>query len=118
MIETKKTLLLLGMLLSLAACHNFYMARQLNTGNAATKSIDSLKMLNRYFILRSGQQAFYMKDMSLSKDRKTLTATLDTLPPEHQLYLTNGRNGKMQYKKYKPEDQFVFSEVHLYAPMV
>ena len=77
-------------------------------------SIDSLQ--NRYFILRSGSEAFYLKGMALSADRKTLTATLDSLPPDHRLHLVGGRNGNMRYKKHDFDDLKVLTEVHLYAP--
>lgn len=105
-------------ILLLASCHNFYKASTINSSGNATHSIDSLQLLNRYFILRSGGQAYHMKGLQLSQDRKTLRAILDTLPPQHQMYLTKSRKGKMQYKKSNPEDLAVLSEVHLYAPVV
>ncbi len=98
-------------LLLLVACQNYYMAVK-QPKNAAI--IDSLNKQNRYFVLRSGSQAFYMKNITLSADRKTLEATLDTLPYEHRLHLINGRNGKMRYRKTDPQDLPVLSEVHLY----
>jgi hypothetical protein len=65
----------------------------------------------RYFILRNGDSAYYMNSVSYYKD--SLTCTLETLPPEHRLHLSNGRNGNMRFKKYKPE-AVVLTEVHVY----
>ena len=84
-------------------------------GSKDAAGIDSLTKLNRYFVLRSGSQAFYMKNLSLSADRKTLDATLDTLSPGHRLHLSNGHNGKMRYKKSYSHHITVLSEVHLYT---
>ena len=101
-------------LLLLTSCHNYYKANSIRPG--AIQGMDSLKAQSRYFILRAGEQAFYMKGMMLSHDRKTVTATLDSLPPEHKLHLVNGRGGKMRYQKNNLNDLPVLSEVHLYAP--
>jgi hypothetical protein len=109
-----KSLFLLCFFLS---CKNFYMAVNPSKGSKGA-SVDSLKNLNRYFILRSGGQAFYLKNMTLSDDRKILTATPDTLAPNHKLHLVNGRNGKQQYKKYNELEIAVLNEVHFYAPTV
>lgn len=56
-----------------------------------------------------------MKTLALSDDQKTLTTYLDTLPPEHLLYLKNGRHGRLQYKK-KSDEEAVLTEVHLFIP--
>lgn len=114
---SKHALTCVILLLVLISCKSFYKASTINASASKTHSIDSLQSLNRYFILRSGGQAFYMNGLQLSQDRQTLTATLDTLPPQHQMYLTKSRNGKMQYQKSNPEDLAVLSEVHLYAPV-
>jgi hypothetical protein len=84
-------------------------------GSKDAAGIDSLTKLNRYFVLRSGTQSYYMKNISLSTDRKTLEATLDTLSPGHRLHLVNGYNGKMRYKKSYSDHITVLSEVHLYT---
>ena len=70
---------------------------------------------NRYFILRSGQEALYMSHAELSPDRKYLTCRLDTLPPAHELYLHKGIGGHMRYKISNP-DTVVLSEVHFFIP--
>lgn len=118
MIRKKAHLLLtgFGLLLLLMACKNYYMARTVKAGQGMPEEIDSLNNHNRYFVLRSGSQAFYMKQMILSDDRKTLSATLDSLPPEHRLHLTSGRGGNLRYKASNPDDVAVLSEVHFYVP--
>lgn len=118
MYQSKHYLAGVIMLLVLLSCKSFYKASTINTSANKTQSIDSLQSLNRYFILRSGGMAYYLKGMQLSEDRRTVTATLDTLPPQHQMYLTKSRNGKMQYQKSNPDDLAVLSEVHLYVPVV
>ncbi|WP_121353288.1 hypothetical protein [Flavisolibacter nicotianae] len=105
-----------GSVLLLSSCKNYYMARRVQPGQDANGEIDSLYNQARFFVLRTGSQAFYMKTMSLSSDQKTLTTTLDTLPPEHRLHLVNGRGGEMRYKKDDFADAGVLNEVHLYVP--
>ncbi len=51
-----------------------------------------------------------MSNTILSTDRKTITATLDTLPPQHKVHLDKGK-GKMRYNNLTAS---VLSEVHLY----
>jgi hypothetical protein len=101
----------------LSCCHNFYKATTTDTVNVAETSnnINRLKEQNRFFVLRSGTKAYYMNAISLSADKRTLNAVLDTLPPHHRLHLKNGRKGRMQYKK-TTNDEAVLTEVHLYIP--
>ncbi|GAA4741589.1 hypothetical protein [Flavisolibacter ginsenosidimutans] len=113
--KTNAWLLGLGLLFIAAACHNFYKATAGRTGPYASGTIDSLESRNRYFVLRTNSQAFYMKNMALSADRQSLSCTLDTLPPAHKLHLVNGRGGNMRYKKNELDDLQVLNEVHLYA---
>ena len=100
---------------TLSYCHNFYKATKANTTGISqtSASINQLKQQSRFFILRSGSKSYYMKTLSLSDDQKTLNAILDTLPPNHKLYLTYGRKGKMLYKK-NTLDEGVLTEVHLF----
>jgi hypothetical protein len=72
------------------------------------RSLDSLKKDNRYFVLRTPDRAWHIRNVVLSEDRKTITGILDTLAPEHQLHLDKGK-GKMRY-----DDGYVLNEVHLY----
>jgi hypothetical protein len=69
----------------------------------------------RYYVLRTGSNAFSMNNIALSKDEQALTCVLDTLPPEHKLHLHKGREGNMHYKRSGPEAA-VITEVHLYVP--
>ncbi len=108
--NVRSTVILLVIVFMFSRCHTYYKATKINA-TAADRTIDSLKSQNRYFVLRSGSEAYYMKNMVLSDDHKTLECTLDSLPPVHRLYLAKGRNGKMQYKA---EDAPVLIEVHLY----
>lgn len=106
------------LLLLFTACHNYYKARTLRTGESAASSLDSLKTYNRFFVLRSGGQAYFMNNLRVSENRKTLTATLDTLPANHRLHVVYERSGNKRYKPGDPNEQPVLSEVHLYAPSV
>jgi hypothetical protein len=106
-------LLSFSILIFIASCHHYYMATQQNINKDTGKTIDSLKQQDRYFILRNGKKAYYMYDQTLSNDRKTLTCTLDSLPPDHKLYLTKGRRGVMKYK-LNSGDIAVLNEVHFY----
>ncbi|RYZ30216.1 MAG: hypothetical protein EOO10_03580, partial [Chitinophagaceae bacterium] len=117
MMRLKKTILfpVLLLLCVFMSCRNFYTALQSKTFSTAS-SVDSLKNKNKYFILRSGDQAFYMNNIVISDDRKIVTATLDTLSPDHKLHLVNGRRSNQQYKKYDPLDKGVLNEVHFYVP--
>lgn len=98
---------------SYAACNHYYKAIKTENPNFRGKTVDSLKNQNRYFILRNGSDAYFMRKIVLSEDRKTLSCVLDSLPQNHQLYLTHGRNGNMRYKP-KLNDDVVLSEVHLF----
>lgn len=103
----------LAVLMLLASCAHYY-----KVGKApALQSPDSVLTANphRYFILRSGFNAYHMEDMSLSSDRTTVTCRLETLPEEHRLHLRNGRGGHRRYKASAPEEA-VLSEIHLYIP--
>jgi hypothetical protein len=96
------------------SCKNYYKV----AGNPKSKlKTDSTIMANldRYFILRSGQESFYMSKIEMNRDGQSLNCVLDRLPLDHQLFLNHGRNGKMRYKK-NTEDIEVLNEVHLFIP--
>ncbi|HMR90676.1 MAG TPA: hypothetical protein PKC69_00110 [Chitinophagaceae bacterium] len=105
-------------LLSAAACHNFYKANTLTGGSNVQKAgtIDSLKKNNRYYILRSGDVAYHMRNLQISNDQLTLQCTLDSLPSYRRLHLSNGVKGKRRYYRGKPESSAVLNEVHFYIP--
>ena len=109
---------LLSIMVLLHACKTFYKTNQARSGSAPQtwSSADSLKKLNRYFILRNGDEAFYLKSIELSADQKTAQCILDILPADHSLHLVKGRNGRMSYKKSELSDIAVLSEVHFYIP--
>ena len=103
-------------ILLLISCKTYYKAVQTPVDNTAQKAlvIDSLKLQNRYLILRKGSQAFSIKDISLDADQKTLECILDTIPPYHQLYLSNKNTGRLNYYKTDPLSSTVLSEAHIY----
>jgi hypothetical protein len=77
--------------------------------------IEKLNTNARYFILRNGDSALSMRDISMSADKKALTTMLDTLPQYHQQYLKPGHKARnFRYKSKTGE--FVLNEVHLYIP--
>jgi hypothetical protein len=93
------------------SCMNYYKISK-TSQNRSTPDIIIQANLQRYFILRNGDSAYYMSNI-ISNDKKSLTCTLDTLSSQHKLHLANGRNGKMRFKKYTPE-AVVLNEVHIY----
>ena len=118
---TKKNypiLMVFSAMLLLTAGHNYYMATPayLGTNFQRAATIDSLKLGNMYFILRNGNESFYMSNAILNQDHKTVECTLDTVLPYNKLHLTHGRRGKMQYKKSVITDLNVLNEVHIYIP--
>ena len=113
----KKLLIAIIVLGSFSSCSNYYKA-VLVPQPANADSIGNLKKTNRYFILRNGSEAFVMTNISISTDNKNLQCNLETLPFEHRLHLTNGRNGKMKYNKKNnitdENETAVLNEVHIY----
>lgn len=49
----------------ITSCHNYYKAT-----STSTSKLDSLHLLPRHFILRTGSNAFYMNNLRLSEDKK------------------------------------------------
>ena len=98
------------------SCHTYYKAQTVTpkAGDHAEKKIDSLKLVNRYFVLREGSNAYYMNHLQFNADHTVITCTLDSLAPEHKLHLVNGINHNQRYKKYDPNQLGVLNEVHLY----
>ena len=113
----KKLLILVLILITFASCNNYYKAiTAAEPANAA--SLSDFKDNKKYYILRNGGDAFVMKNISISSDRKNVQCTLEELPFDHKLYVTNGTGGKMKYKtkKYTDEDEsVVLNEVHIYV---
>lgn len=92
------------------SCMNYYKISKSPQNTSAPESVVH-NNTQRYFILRNGDSAYYMNNVSYYKD--SLICTLESLPPEHRLHLKNGRNGNLRFKKYKPE-AVVLNEVHVY----
>lgn len=101
---------------TLTGCHSYYKAISIKTQNFDEKleSISKLKAQDRYFILRSGNKAYYMSGITLSSDQTMLTAILDSLPRHHRLHLRNGIGGRNRYNKAYELD--ILPEVHLFIP--
>lgn len=99
-------------------CHNYYQALRVNTADKtqAIQTIDSLKLQNRFFILRSGYTSYYMKDLKINPERTTLTCTLDTLPYWHHFLKYNKYIEKQRYTKKDTFTASILNEVHLYIP--
>lgn len=102
-------------MLSFTSCNTYYKASQVhtNTSSGQATAIDSLRLSERYFILRSGSDAYYMKNPKLSADQKTMDCTLDTVPFYHQVYLADVHNGKKKYHNNALE-LMVLNEVHFH----
>ena len=115
-----RLLAILLVAVTILACKTFYKANVVqkeNNAPAAATTVDSLKkQTTRYFILRNGDEAFYIKNIELSADQKTATCVLDSLNGYHRLHLTKGRNGKMWYKRNDITNSEVVNEVHFYIP--
>jgi len=98
----------LVLLLVFAGCNRYYKAVTANVKDTPDKSVDSLKSQNRYFILRTPSQAYFMRNIILSEDRKKIACMLDDVPLEHLDYVYKGK-GNLQYK-----ESYVLNEVHMY----
>ena len=105
------------LLITTSGCfRNFYKIKTVETKTpaATSESITRFQSQNRYFILRSGDNSFYLNNISLTPDQASLSCVLYVLPTNHQLYITNGPKENFIYKKAK--NQAVLKEVHLYIP--
>lgn len=102
--------------LMFTGCCNYYKAisTPVKSNADAIVKLDSLKRANRTFILRNGEEAFYMGNPVLNPGQKKLECTLGTLESFNTLHLTSGKNGKMRYKKSNPSDLSVLNEAHIY----
>ena len=67
------------------------------------ENIDSTIQLQnqkqKFFILRSGGDAFHMENVSMDNNSQSLTFTLRRLPPEHQLYLAVNKKSGIPFKQ-------------------
>ncbi|WP_290340852.1 hypothetical protein [Ferruginibacter paludis] len=94
------------------------MASQLKRNSTSTtgSAIDSLRLAERYFILRNGGDAYYMKNPVLSSDQTSIECTLDTVPFYHQVYLQKGTTGNKKYSQSNVLESSVLNEVHFHIP--
>jgi hypothetical protein len=98
------------------SCFRHYYKIAKGPVEATPARITQLQEDSRYFILRSGPNAYRMKDVSVDSERQLVHCTLDSLPIEHLLHVRGGlRHGNKQYRFAKPE-RVVLTEVHLYVP--
>jgi hypothetical protein len=111
-IGTKAAIVLL--LFIAQSCSNYYKVADTPKDAAKPEKVIAADW-QRYFILRTGKDAFAMNEVKLSEDKRSLTCILDSLPDEHKLHLHNGRGGHMRYKKDEPEAA-VLDEIHLFVP--
>ncbi|CAN5595239.1 hypothetical protein BH11BAC5_BH11BAC5_24960 [soil metagenome] len=122
MVPSKKSidtfLLALVITVVLTACHNYYKLSllQRKSSEATASAIDSLRLSERYFILRNGSDAYYMKNAVLSSDQTSIECTLDTVPFYHQVYLQKGKSGNLKYHPGNEIESFVLNEVHFQIP--
>jgi len=97
-----------------ASCSNFYRVADRKHVNLA-RELDSLRLQNRYFILRVGTEAYHLENIVVDQDGQTISYSIDTLPQWHSLHLKNGHAGRKRYHKHDPADLHVLNEVHLYT---
>lgn len=114
-----KKILIPALLLTIfSSCSNYYKAITISEP-AKAASFNNFQHIEKYYIIRSDKNAYAMKSINLSTDQKKVHCSLEALPPEHLLHLTNGRNGKMKYRKpdsaeNQNTDIDVLNEVHIY----
>ncbi len=96
-------------------CHHYYRAVKGNTTSTETKrsTIDELRMQKKTFILRQGSKSYLLKNLTVDDQKMIISATMDTIPRMHTLYVTPHK--KQIYKKAKAQDA-VLNEVHIYVP--
>lgn len=99
----------------LTGCHNFYMAKTASVENISQKTaaISDMQKQGRYFILRNGNVSYHLADISLSDDKKLLSAKLEPVSNNHVLYLHD--IGREKYNKHSDSvEKMVLTEVHIY----
>jgi hypothetical protein len=106
------TYVLLLLLTAMQSCKTFYKVAK-PPANSTNSEIVIQSKDQRYFILRSGDSAYHMKDITFI-DKKSLSCVLEPLPPEHRLHLiTDARENNMTYKKNSSQAE-VLNETHIY----
>lgn len=115
--KMKKLLTAMVVFVTFSSCNNYYKAIT-TAGPATAVNIEDLKIKDKYFILRDGNGAFTMNNISFTADQKMMQCTLDSLPDIHKLHLKKGRYGKMRYENSnggEQDESVVLKEVHVYV---
>ncbi len=96
-------------------CHTFYKAESPGITNTEHRTflIDSLIAGDKYFVLRSGYRAYYMKQPRFTENKSKLACVIENLPASHSLHVRVNSNKKMIYRK---TDEAILKEVHIYIP--
>jgi hypothetical protein len=102
------------LLIAPTSCFRHYYQIAKQPFSASPQTIDSLEKQSRYFILRSGDYAWHMKNITVSNDQKTIHCELADLPFAHQLHMKKGEHHEnFQYKPKEPT-KAVLEEVHFF----
>ena len=102
------------LLVTPTSCFRHYYKIAKQPINASPETIDSLEKESRYFILRSGDYAWHMKNITVSNDQKTIHCELADLPFAHQLHMKKGEHHEnFQYRPSQPT-RAVLEEVHFF----
>jgi len=111
----KKILTLIAIITALTSCSNYYKAITI-AGPSNASAIEDLKNKNKYFILRSNNNALAMSNLVVTPDKTGIQCNLDTLPAFHRVHLMNATSGKMKYRKETTVDNetVVLNEAHIY----
>jgi hypothetical protein len=103
-------------ILIITACNYYKVIKLENESATATySSLDSLQKLKRHFILRSGNNSFYLRNLKLNADNRTASCVLDTLPPVHRFYVNQSNATNRRYKPSTDYEGAVVNEVHFYS---
>lgn len=110
----KRILILL--MIFMTACNHYYKATLIHAPTDVGKAviIDSLNHQKRYFILRNGNRAYFMKNPQISSDRKSIKSVLQNTSMDHRLHFLNGRKGKFRYGPKPASERNVLDEAHFY----
>ncbi len=107
-----RALITAGLLLIFISCHRYFMPVRQDTGTPAnTGSFITTNSVQKYFILRKGENSYSLHDIIVDQQAMTLRGRLGTVPPAHRLYLEAKRNSLI-YKE--DEGGAVLNEVHIY----
>ena len=97
-------------------CNRFYRPVVVNIPSLNNKQA-SLKQLtdeDRYFILRKGDRSYSLNNIVYNQPEMTLTADVDQVSPDHNLYIQAQKKNRYTYVKSKQQD-VVLKEVHLFV---